>query len=199
MDKFLKAYNITIGHEGGYVNDPDDRGGETYKGIARKHWPHWKGWELLDMIKDRYGLANINSSLARNTGMQNYVQQFYYENFWLPLQCDSFHFIIASELFDTAVNQGVGTSAKYLQQALNKLNRNQKDYPDLKVDGGIGLITKEAYKSYFNTARFASRNSEKLLKWILRWLNYYQLKRYDLITNKDLTQEKFIPGWTERT
>jgi lysozyme family protein len=39
----------------------------------------------------------------------------------------------AIELFDIAVNMGVATSAKTLQNALNLMNRNQS-FPDLKVD-----------------------------------------------------------------
>lgn len=47
-ENFLKSYDILIKHEGGYVNDPDDKGGETYKGIARKFNPDWKGWKIID-------------------------------------------------------------------------------------------------------------------------------------------------------
>ena len=32
---FLQAFEITLEHEGGYVFDKDDAGGETYKGVAR--------------------------------------------------------------------------------------------------------------------------------------------------------------------
>jgi len=35
MAKFNLAFSKMLFHEGGYVNDPDDLGGETYKGIAR--------------------------------------------------------------------------------------------------------------------------------------------------------------------
>ncbi|MFK5855381.1 MAG: glycosyl hydrolase 108 family protein [Bacteroidota bacterium] len=199
MNKFTTAYNITIGHEGGYVNDPDDRGGETYIGITRINYPDWDGWKIIDVYTTKYQGAALNSRLSNNPGLTGYVEQFYYENYWLPIHGDSFHQRVSNELFDTAVNQGLGTSVKYLQQALNKLNRNQKDYPDITVDGGIGFITESAYTSLMKTERFGSRNIEKLEKWLLKWLNYYQLKRYDLITNNDLTQEKFIPGWTERT
>ena len=37
--------------EGGYVNDKDDSGGETYKGISRVNWPRWSGWVIVDICK----------------------------------------------------------------------------------------------------------------------------------------------------
>ena len=34
MAKFIISFQKTVTNEGGYINDPDDLGGETYKGIA---------------------------------------------------------------------------------------------------------------------------------------------------------------------
>ena len=44
MADFKVAFAKTIRFEGGYVNHKADKGGETYKGIARNFWPKWKGW-----------------------------------------------------------------------------------------------------------------------------------------------------------
>lgn len=48
MADFKTAYDITSGLEGGYVNDTNDLGQETYKGISRRFWPHWDGWQHID-------------------------------------------------------------------------------------------------------------------------------------------------------
>ena len=199
MKKFLSAYENTIKFEGIYSNDVNDRGGETYKGISRKNYPDWKGWDIVDAIKKVYSKQQYNEIFIGNTGLQHFVEQFYYENFWLPLKLDSFDDEISLEVFDTAVNQGKHAAATYLQKSLNKLNRNEKDYQDILVDGQIGYNTIKAYQSYINTSHFISRNKEKLIKWLLKWLNYYQLKKYDYITDKNHKQEIYIPGWTERT
>jgi lysozyme family protein len=198
MEGFKQAYQNTMGFERGYADNPKDRGGETYRGIARKFWPQWEGWKLIDIYKTKYAGAELNKRLQANEELQNLVRDFYLENYWIPLQLDAFDRQVADELFDTAVNQGKWKAASYLQNALNKLNRNGKDYPDLTVDGRIGLNTIHAYQAYMATERFSSRNRDKLIKWLLRWLNYYQLKKYDQITYKDPAQEIFIPGWTER-
>ncbi len=39
MAEFLPAFNHTIGVEGGYINDPDDPGGETKFGISKRSYP----------------------------------------------------------------------------------------------------------------------------------------------------------------
>ena len=199
MEKFNIAYKKTLAFEGGYSYDPDDRGGETYRGISRKFWANWDGWKTIDIYKTKYSGKELEKALEKNEQLNNLVKKFYHDNYWLPLHLYNFHMEVANELFDTAVNQGKWKAASYLQKALNKLNRNGKDYNDITVDGNIGKKTLQAYTGYMATQRFASRNTEKLIKWLIKWLNYYQLKQYDDITNNDPSQEKYIPGWTERS
>ena len=47
MANFNQAFKKVMSAEGGYVNDPDDPGGETYKGVARKMNPRWSGWAIV--------------------------------------------------------------------------------------------------------------------------------------------------------
>lgn len=199
MDRFKTAFANTIGYEGGYSFDPNDRGGETYKGISRKYYPKWKGWQIIDIYKTKYSGSELDANMAQNEGLQSLVEQFYHENYWLPMQLDSFGQAVVNELFDTSVNQGKWSAVSYLQKALNKLNRNQEDYPDIDMDGQMGNQTLSAYLAYMDTRKFASRNADKLTEWLVRWLNYYQLQKYDQITIKDAGQEIYIPGWTERS
>ena len=67
MSYFLDAYSITLQHEGGYGNDPDDVGGETYKGISRVYNPSWKGWGLIDDYKSE---SNFPKCLEMDSGLQ---------------------------------------------------------------------------------------------------------------------------------
>ena len=55
MAQFEPAFEKTMKFEGGYANNPADRGGETYRGIARKIWPGWNGWPLVDAAKQKAG------------------------------------------------------------------------------------------------------------------------------------------------
>src|SRR6478672_7055039 len=150
MADFLTSFNVVMGVEGGYANDPDDTGGETYKGISRKNFPKWKGWSIIDTIKRAVGNSAlaIDKAGATNLSLQTLVHEFYKTNFWNVLSLDKVKFQgIATELFDTAVNMGTGVAADFLQITLNVLNRNGADYPDLAEDGQIGSATVNALNS----------------------------------------------------
>jgi len=198
MADFQKAFAETLKIEGGYSNHKADKGGETYKGISRVHWPDWPGWDIIDEIKENVERGSWEGNMNRDNRLEAYVASFYQYNFWDKQKCNQMPQEIADELFDTSVNMGTAYGAECLQKALNKLNRNQRDYPDIVVDGGIGPVTIGTLREYLKTSRFNTRNREKLVKWLLRWMNYYQLQRYDNITNANLEQEVFVPGWTER-
>ena len=52
---FKDAIKVILKHEGGYVNDPDDPGGETMMGISKKAYPHLNIKELTEQdVKDIY-------------------------------------------------------------------------------------------------------------------------------------------------
>ena len=63
MADFDKALRKLLAIEGGYVNDPGDPGGETYKGVARRYNASWPGWSRIDAAKRRKGFPG---SLARD-------------------------------------------------------------------------------------------------------------------------------------
>ena len=120
MSNFKSALIRVLKNEGGYVNNPNDRGGETYKGVARKFHPNWSGWSLLD------SMSNKNSS---NDSLDEAVESFYLENFWNKLKCDSITSDkVAFELFDTGVNMGVKGGAKLMQMCA-----------EVTADGNIGV------------------------------------------------------------
>ena len=51
MADFSKSIAVVLAHEGGYVSDPQDPGGETLYGIARNDFPTWPGWASVDTYK----------------------------------------------------------------------------------------------------------------------------------------------------
>lgn len=63
MANFNEEFKKVILVEGGYVNDPDDAGGETYLGISRRYNPNSKIWNIIDNVKKQYGIKGINNRL----------------------------------------------------------------------------------------------------------------------------------------
>lgn len=91
---FDTAFDRLIGHEGKYVNDPRDNGGETQWGISKRSYP------AVDI---------------KNLTLQG-AKAIYYRDFWLPL-ADA-HAAVKFQVFDFAVNGGLSTGLRKLQSAI---------------------------------------------------------------------------------
>jgi len=187
MANFKNAYDKTMGHEGGYVHDPDDAGGETYKGVARRFHPGWEGWKIIDGTKQA---PNFPKNLDRLATIQQMVQNFYKHHYWDPFQGDDLPSQdLGEEMFDTGVNMGIKRSVKFLQRSLNFLNRNGKLFPDMSDDGQLGPTT------MMNLSIYLRVDSDELL---LKIMNTLQASHYLNYMKKSPTQEKYCRGWFKR-
>lgn len=185
MANFYVAHEKTTIIEGGYVNDSIDIGKETYRGISRVYFPNWEGWKIIDKYKENTTLRK--NQYIDNTELNAMVEAFYKKYFWDPNKLDLISCQeIANELFDTGVNMGLKPAVIFLQKALNLLNRNEKDYKDLKVDGVIGNVTIGITNKF--------RNHKALLKA----MNGLQFMKYVAICKTKPEQEKFFLGWLKR-
>lgn len=182
---FEKSYKLLLQDEGGYSNDPADRGGETYKGIARNYNPKWAGWEIIDTMKI---YQDFPKHLKNNPVLETYVRAFYRKEYWNYFSCEDYPFEIAYEIFEMAVNLGKSKAVEFIQAALNVLNKNESLYKDIKEDGQWGNNTK-------NTLLYAVKvlDTEILYKVmnILQGMHYLGLMR------KNKNYEKFV-GWFNR-
>lgn len=88
MSDFDKAFRMVVGHEGGYVNHPDDPGGETKYGISKRYHP---GEDIKGM------------TLLR-------AKEIYKANYWDKISGDRIPWPWNYLLFDTIVNQGGGVA-----------------------------------------------------------------------------------------
>ncbi|HKQ29911.1 MAG TPA: glycosyl hydrolase 108 family protein [Burkholderiales bacterium] len=187
MASFKKALPHILANEGRYVDDPDDRGGETYKGVARQFNPDWPGWKAIDRARKR---RNFPANLERNVSLQRQVREFYKQHYWDKLQGDVLSDqSLADELFDTAVNLGVARAVTFLQRALNVLNRNAALYADLAEDGVFGQRSLAAITAYLKRDKVAD---------LLKVLNILQGMHYIEFMTKSPDQEKYARGWLKR-
>lgn len=188
MAKFDVAFDLTMKDEGGYVHDSIDRGGETYCGISRVHHPQWQGWKTIERIKKVIaGRNNLPDVLKDNAKIKIDVRNFYKDHFWDAFQGDRIlSQPLANELFDIAVNMGVHKAVHFLQESLNLLNRNEKDYHDIVEDGNLGPKTFSILRSHSSEYTLILMNS-------LQAMHYIEQMR------KHPEQEKYARGWLKRT
>lgn len=172
MADFNLYYPKLVKHEGGYVNDPTDRGGETYRGIARKSNPTWSGWASIDN-KKKAGAIKNNAVFPE---LESNVKAFYKKLYWDTLSLDNLQDqSIAEFLSDFKVN-GMTKSAQSKIQSFVGAN----------PDGAIGGDT------------IAQINKYPDKKKVHDYIYEVRKQHYDKIVANDSSQSKFLKGWKNR-
>ena len=172
MADFTQAFQLMIAHEGGYGNDPDDPGGETYKGVARKIFSKWDGWTKVDILKRQPGFP---ANLDKDPELQQNVSDFYRVTFWDKINGDQItNQNVANSIFDFGVNAGSGTSGSLAQMVVGA-----------KSDGVIGPDSISAINSFDPDYFLASFTVAKIA-------------RYVNIVKKRPTSRKYFYGWVIR-
>lgn len=169
-----KIINGIIAVEGGYVNDPNDSGGETMYGVTVA-------------VARADGYTGPMKNLPRERAYSIYARTYWDANRLSDVEALSPQ--IAEEMADTGVNCGVAVAALFLQRSLNVLNRQGKDYADIRADGKVGPGTIAALRAYLNKR---GKEGEKVL---FRMLNALQGARYVELAEKREKDETFIYGW----
>lgn len=173
-DVFDVFVDLLLGREGAYSNNPADRGGETI-------------WGITFSVARENGYAGPMATMSRDQAKAIYRAKYWTKpGLYLlaPLSPK-----IAEEMFDTGVNMGTGTAGMFLQRALNALNRGGADYPDVKVDGGIGTATAGALATFL---RKRGAPGEAVM---LKALNCLQGAHYIELAEGREADETFLFGW----
>lgn len=119
MADFKTAYKKIEAAEGSYCFDPDDAGGETYKGISRRANPNWDGWISIDDIK-KFHPTTFKDILKKTPELEKKVQDLYKDKYWDCFELDDVpNQLVAEQMFDTAVNQGQTAAIKFAQRVLD--------------------------------------------------------------------------------
>jgi lysozyme family protein len=164
-----------IEREGGYVANPEDKGGPTCFGIT-------------EAVARANGYRGAMRQLPRDEAAAIYRRLY-----WLRPRFDEVakrSARIASELFDTGANMGPAVAVTFLQRALTALNRNGRDYPDLVPDGRIGAQTLAALDSFL---KLRGQGSGEIV--LLRALEALQGERYLRLAERRPANEAFLYGW----
>jgi len=116
---FEQCMGWLLEHEGGYVNHPNDPGGETNLGVTRAVYEQYVGRQVMD--GEMEGLTHDD------------VYPIYKENYWDRLRADDLPSGVDFCTFDWGVNSGTSRAAKALQRIVG-----------VEQDGGIGPMTLQA-------------------------------------------------------
>jgi len=169
MAEFKQAFKIIIANEGKYVNDPDDPGGETYKGIARKIHSKWEGWTSIDILHKASGFP---ANLEKDTDLQQMVERFYQVQFWDKMKGDEItNQQAANSIFDFAVNAGCSTSVSLAQLVIGA-----------ETDGVFGTESLAALNA-FDPEHFSAA------------FTVTKIARYITIVKKRPESRKYFYGW----
>jgi lysozyme family protein len=163
-----------INREGGYTNNPNDKGGETT-------------WGITVAVARAFGYMGPMNAMTQQVARDIYAQRYWHAPRFSDVA--AFSELVAEELLDTGVNMGPSVAGKFLQRALNVLNQGDKLYPNTTVDGSVGNMTIAALKAFL-TAR--GKDGETVL---VRMLNAQQSVRYIELAEANATQESFEYGW----
>ena len=120
MSNFNKALEFVLRWEGGYVNDPKDPGGETKYGISKRAFPKE---DIKNMTKER-------------------AAEIYQQHYWIPSGCERMELGMATAVFDSAVNCGVGRAKQWLAKSKDAFDiiKARNDYYDVIIARNKNLL-----------------------------------------------------------
>lgn len=186
MASFEIAYSLERKHEGYYVNNPNDKGGETYIGIARNIHPSWIGWPIVDEYKKSLNRPLKNNEVIRDLRIEPFVKDFYH-SLWVS---NNFGKIkdqnTANILYDWFINSGYIAAKTKDPETFGVdeiLNRNFKK--SLKLDGRFDTDTIQAINQVDNVKLY------NLIK-------YERINFYKNLVKKNPSQIVFLKGWLSR-
>lgn len=189
--RFEEAFEDLLGIEGGFVDDPVDRGGTTKYGISLRFLKSegqidedMDGFADFDLDMD----GDIDGADVRLLTVGD-AKSLYKRSFWEELRCEDFPEPIGEMLFDQGVNGGNHAAKKLLQQAINAVLGNHRYRTiALKIDGAIGEKTEALFASMWE------RHPDELVREYRKAVK----DRYHAIVRRNPSQAKFLKGWLNR-
>ena len=133
MADFEKALTHVLGVEGGYVDDKYDKGGKTRFGITEK-------------VARAHGYTGDMRRLTREQ-----AKEIYHTAYWHRSGAPNYDAAVGFQVFDIAVNHGIGNAVRMLQRAVGVAD-----------DGVVGPRTLSAINSTSVTDLLMLLNAERL-------------------------------------
>lgn len=178
--RFDDAFKIVLDFEGGYSNDPADKGGETNYGITAStlNSAKAKGW-----VPSNITIKNIKLDHAKTI---------YKKGYWDVVKADSLPDPLDLIIFDAAINHGPNAAVKLLQGSLNSILNVGTS---LVVDGIIGPKTLSAVKDIVSMDHNMWLQPNSLVRYLCIDVLMNRVELYTSIIENNKSQDKFFKGW----
>ena len=164
--EFIDAVEFVLSREGGYVNHPNDPGGETNLGISKRSYPK----------EDIAGMTRKRAAFL------------YHRDYWIPNRCEEMPRDVALPLFDFAVNAPARSARKCLQRVVGAdpdgvLGPNSMTAIDKAVqrrgERAVGLdLIDHRLQRYVRRVQQGRSSAKFLLGWMRR-LHHLIIELYE--------------------
>lgn len=192
--RYANAVRHVLEIEGGFVDDPKDRGGATKYGISLRFLASEGAFDAdgdgrADFDLDMDGDIDGQDVRKLTPGDAIYL---YHRCFWVAIDAESFPVPIGEAMFDQAVNAGRSAARKLLQQAINDLiSRHRFRSIKLKVDGAIGPMTRAQLDTMVRHPAIGIFGVVEAYRDAVK-------DRYHAIVQNNPSQARFLKGWLKR-
>lgn len=170
MQSVIEMIEDILLREGGYVNDPVDRGGATNFGVTIGTYSRYLGYKA--------SIAQVKA-MSKDT-----ARDIYKRNYYEAPRLHMLHGAVQAQMFDAAINHGAKNPIKWLQKITNQAVNAR-----LKTDGMIGVKTAAAVNAFVKLAGNVVANNalvEERVEFYLR------------LIKRRPSQVRFKRGWLSR-
>jgi lysozyme family protein len=143
--QFDEAFDLLLGHEGDFVDHPNDPGGATR-------------WGITERVARKYGYAGRMQDFP-----VEFAKRIAKADYWDAVRADELPAAVRFEVFDGAYNSGAAQSIKWLQRAASTVD-----------DGKLGPATLAAVWARNPEALAARYNGHRLdmLNDLKNWASF---------------------------
>jgi lysozyme family protein len=194
MARMQPWYDEMWKSEGIWSDDPNDPGGETYRGIAHR----WHGRDVIwVMIKEYVDHPNFPDVLDGDASIRARHLEFARENYWGKIRGDDYDeraSLLANIVCDTRYNMGVEWQREVGRAFQKTLNIwKPEDEARAQVDGFPGANTIALLNRTVVLDEWGSAYLE-----MVKAMVYKRIESYTRIVQRDERKSGFLWGWIKR-
>lgn len=157
-----------------YTNDPKDSGGPTR-------------WGMTEKVARAEGYKGDMRELPREFAFDVLLRKYWTKPGFYHLE--NLFPELSECCLDFGVVAGQANAGQFVQRMVNVLNRNERDYKDLKVDGIVGKITHDSVNAFLK--KRGDEGRAVLLGGTVSLMSNY----FITLAERRPKDEEYVYGW----